>query len=458
MSQAKILAADIVPTGVSAGSYTAANITVNAQGQVTVASNGSAGAAAWGSITGTLSDQTDLQTALNAKVNTTTTVNGHALSGNVTVTASDVGAPSGSGNSTGTNTGDQTSVSGNAGTATKLATARTIAITGDLAYTSPSFDGSANVTAAGTLATVNSNVGSFTNANITVNAKGLVTAAANGSAAGVSSITGDGTIHNNSGSTGAVTLTLANAGAGTILNNATGSAAAPTYTNTPVIGSTSAGSSLTINTNLNGGMALNSSNASGPSFALNSTASGGRNYQFFSNPVTSNFGVFDATISATPLSIYGGSSSTAGTAITTQSGAVIGFSNQAQYTSNTADTGISRTSAGNFAFGTGAQGSIAASISYTVAKNAATQTSVGGSTSGTANYSQPEQGTSYKKVIVYCNALQGTASYTFPTAFTNTPAIVTTNGPAAGVVTSLSTSSMTITGSTTTGFLIIEGY
>jgi hypothetical protein len=67
------------------------------------------------------------------------------------------------------------SVSGNAATATALATGRTIAITGDLAYTSPSFDGTSNVTATGTLATVNSNVGTFL--KTTVNAKGLVTAA-----------------------------------------------------------------------------------------------------------------------------------------------------------------------------------------------------------------------------------------------------------------------------------------
>ena len=67
------------------------------------------------------------------------------------------------------------SVTGNAGTATALATGRTIAITGDLSYLSPTFDGTGNVTAAGTLATVNANVGTFL--KTTVNAKGLVTAA-----------------------------------------------------------------------------------------------------------------------------------------------------------------------------------------------------------------------------------------------------------------------------------------
>lgn len=68
------------------------------------------------------------------------------------------------------------SVDGNAGTATKLATARTISVSGD-ADGSASFDGSANADIAITLDTVNADVGTFT--KVTVNAKGLVTAAVN---------------------------------------------------------------------------------------------------------------------------------------------------------------------------------------------------------------------------------------------------------------------------------------
>lgn len=81
-----------------------------------------------------------------------------------------------------TGTASGLSIGGNAATATALQTGRTISISGDLSYTSPSFDGSGNVTAAGTLATVNSNVGSFTYSSITVNGKGLITAAASGTA------------------------------------------------------------------------------------------------------------------------------------------------------------------------------------------------------------------------------------------------------------------------------------
>lgn len=84
------------------------------------------------------------------------------------------------------------------GSAATLTTGRTIAITGDLAYTSGSFNGSGNVTGTGTLATVNSNVGSFGSATqvgtFTVNAKGLTTAAANVTVTpAVGSITGLGT-------------------------------------------------------------------------------------------------------------------------------------------------------------------------------------------------------------------------------------------------------------------------
>ena len=55
------------------------------------------------------------------------------------------------GNVTGNVSGSAGSATGNAATATALATGRTIGMTGDVVWTSPSFDGSGNVTAAATI-------------------------------------------------------------------------------------------------------------------------------------------------------------------------------------------------------------------------------------------------------------------------------------------------------------------
>jgi len=98
-----------------------------------------------------------------------------------------------------------------AGNATKWATARNLSLTGDATATLSGVDGSAAVSAALTLATVNSNVGSYGSSTavpiVTVNAKGLITGVTTANISGSLTFTGDVT---GSGSTGASTaLTLA---------------------------------------------------------------------------------------------------------------------------------------------------------------------------------------------------------------------------------------------------------
>ena len=86
-------------------------------------------------------------------------------------------------------------LTGLASSATQLETGRTIAITGDLEYTSGSFDGTSNVTGTGTLATVNSNTGQFGSQIeipvVTVNAKGLITAVSTAPVGTALTVSGD---------------------------------------------------------------------------------------------------------------------------------------------------------------------------------------------------------------------------------------------------------------------------
>lgn len=93
---------------------------------------------------------------------------------------------------------------------------------------------------------------------------------------------------------------------------------------------------------------------------------------------------------------------------------------------------------------------------FTAVSLSAAQTTANCSTSGTVVFSQPFIGASFKQVEIYAAACLGTASYTYPTAFTNTPQVLSQS--LAAVATSVSTSAVTVTGTTTTGFLKLDGY
>jgi len=177
-------------------------------------------------------------------------------------------------------------ITGNADTATKLATARNLSLIGDASATLSSFDGSANISAAVTLATVNSDVGTYGNTTtvpvITVNAKGLITAVSTASISIATSLNIAGTTGTDSVTLGTDTLTFAG-GTGvttTVTNNqvsfaigqAVGTTDNVTFNNVTVNGSLNSDDITSTNINISGNAVITGNlTVQGTTTTVNST-------------------------------------------------------------------------------------------------------------------------------------------------------------------------------------------
>lgn len=75
---------------------------------------------------------------------------------------------------------------------------------------------------------------------------------------------------------------------------------------------------------------------------------------------------------------------------------------------------------------------------------------------GSAIFVQPDYQAWKKIVEIHLTNLTGTASYTFPVPFQFTPQVLSQS--LANAVTALSTTSVTVTGSGSTGFIMLDGF
>jgi hypothetical protein len=179
------------------GTFALASITVNAKGLITSASAGTTG-----SLTDTGTDGISITNGTGAVIGSGTSIAQHVAdtTHNGYLSSTDWNTFNSKEPATLTNTHIFVGNASNVPADVALSGDATLANTGAL-----------------TLATVNSNVGSFTNANITVDAKGRITAAATGTSSGITQLTGDVTAGPGSGSQAAI-LASVNSNIGSFTN------------------------------------------------------------------------------------------------------------------------------------------------------------------------------------------------------------------------------------------------
>jgi len=154
---------------------------------------------------------------------------------------------------------------GSAGSTATLTTGRTISMNGDVAYTSPAFDGSANVLGTATLASVGT-AGTYT--KVTTDAKGRVTVGANITSADVPTLN-----QNTTGTAANVTgiVAVANGGTGTAtpsLVAGTGVTITGTFPNQTINSSGGGGGGTEIGALIGGGVVVAVFNDNGVNKAL----------------------------------------------------------------------------------------------------------------------------------------------------------------------------------------------
>lgn len=220
----------ITSAGLAAGAVTAASIANDsvALGTKTTGNYVAAGAVSGTGLTGSASAEgaTFTVTSNATDANTASTIVARDASGNFsagTITADLTGDVTG--DVTGNVSGSSGSTTGNAATATALATGRTIGMTGDVVWTSASFDGTGNVTGTATIQPDSVALGTDTTGNyVAAGAVSGVGLSGSASAEGATFTVSSNATDANTASTIVARDSSGDFSAGTITANLTGNA------------------------------------------------------------------------------------------------------------------------------------------------------------------------------------------------------------------------------------------